>query len=53
MSRYLKELRKGREEVEQYVRLKDGNDLSALDYCRVNGRHDIYGLMKCFCSDGT
>jgi len=39
-------------ELNDYVNSKDNNNLSALEYCQINGSNDIYSIIRSFSTDG-
>lgn len=51
MNKLTKELKE--EELSAYVNFKDSSNLSALEYCQINGSHDIYSIIKSFSTDGS
>ena len=48
----LKDMAKSSNEIRDYVELKDNTGSTALDYCRIKGRQDIYSTIGCFCAEG-
>ena len=48
----MNKLLKVSKDLSKYVNTKDSNDLSALDYCRINGNHAIFSIIKSFSTDG-
>lgn len=34
--------------IESFFQIKDNSELSAIDYCRIKGRNDMYELMKIY-----